>query len=127
MENGRADANAASRNQQHRIGGRKAKQDKPDQHADRRDGKRIGQGAAIRIMADQRLQDRGRHLKHHGHGTNLRKGQRIGFAQHGIDGEHERLQRVIHQVARRYGKQHRINSVVGDPVFNCNHEFRFLT
>ena len=119
MENGRTNANGPGGHKNNRIGCGHAKQHQSQKRKGRGDGQGIGQRAAVRIKPDQRLQDGGRDMEHHGDHADLAKGERVGIAQDGIDGQHQGLQRVVDQVAGGDGNQHRKNGAAGNAVFDC--------
>ena len=58
-------------------------------------------------------------MEHHGDHANLGKGERIGIAQDGIDGQHQGLQGVVDQVAGGHRNQHRKNGAAGNAIFDC--------
>ncbi len=121
MENRRANANGPGSHKDNRIGRGHAQQHQSQKRKGRRNGQGIGQRAAVRVVADQRLQDGSGNLEDQGDHADLAKGERIGIAQHRIHGQKQGLQRIVHQVACGHGDKHRKNGAAGNAVFDCGH------
>jgi uncharacterized membrane protein YebE (DUF533 family) len=77
------------------------------------EAKRIGQGAAVGIVADQGLQDRRRALKHEGDQADLPERQRQFALQHRIDRRDQRLHQIIQHMAKGDCRDDRQNGRLG--------------
>ncbi len=121
MKHRRSDAHQSGGREQRRERRRAGEHEQPDHGEGHADDQRIGRRAAVGVVADERLQQRRRHLLRQGHQPDLGEGQgKRGFEQR-INGRNQRLDGVVEQVRSGDGAEHRERgrSVLVGHASNC--------
>ena len=107
MEDRRAEADQHAPSTSIDVAVRIGEQDQPDQRRRHADRQRIGQRPLVGVHADDRLQQRRRHLEGHGEQADLPEVEVEVVLQHRIERGQQRLHHVVDEVAEADGEDDR--------------------